>query len=126
MRDLELKDLITLEKIHAGSCSFPLPNLNDETYLVKKAIDVSGNLRGAAIVRITSEVSLILDKTLTRLERARVIDEVFYELKNHLTSLGLKDTHLFIIPENEDFAAFMQKHFDFVKATGIPLYYEVK
>ena len=126
MRDIELKDLIVLEKIHAGSCSFPMPNLNDDIYFVKKAIDIKGNLRGAAIVRLTSEVSLILDRTLTKLERARAIEEVFTELKDRLTSIGLKDTHLFIIPEDEDFASFMQKHFEFVKATGIPLYYEVK
>jgi hypothetical protein len=126
MRDIELKDLIRLEKIHKESCTFPFPNLNDETYFVKKAIEVDGELKGAAITRLTSEVSLILDKDLPKLTRARVIDEVVTELEKRLTNLGLKDTHLFILPEDQDFADFMMKHFEFVKATGIPLYYEVK
>lgn len=126
MRDLELSDLVKLESIHEKSCDFPFPNLNDELYFVKKAIEINGILCGAAVVRLTSEVSLILDKNLGKMNRARVIDAVFSELKERLINIGLKDTHLFIIPEDENFATFMKKHFEFQKATGIPLYYELK
>lgn len=117
LRELNLNDLMILER-HS---MFPLPNLTSKLYCIKKSIEDDGKLLGSFWVKLTSETSLILEPSLSRLAKARAIKEIFDFLVEELTSLGLDDSHLFI--ENDNlYVEILKKHFGFKDNLGTPLY----
>jgi hypothetical protein len=121
IRDLKLQDLKDIESFHNGD--FPLPDINSPLYFVQKVVEIDGETQGAVFVYLTSEISLILNKSLSRLTRAKVVKEVFVEMLRELPRTGLRDTHVFIVPENDEkYAQFLIKRFGFERAEGIPLY----
>jgi len=121
IRDIELRDLVMLEKLHDDK--FPLPKLNKYSYPSQKVIEIDGKIIGFAYLHLTSEVSLILDQSLNCITRAKAIKEFFGQLNQELQNNALEDTHVFVLPENDEkYAKFLIKNFGFVKATGIPLY----
>ena len=121
IRNLELKDLITVESIHKEVSEFPLPNVNSSMYPVQKVIEVEGKIVGSAFVQITTEISLSLIEELDRITKAKI--NLFSTLLHELSSLGFEDTHVFVLPKSDSqYAEFLIKHFEFVRAQGIPLY----
>jgi len=123
IRDLKLEDFVHVEDLHNGE--YPLPNINSPLVFVQKVIqDESGNIVGSFFVNLTSEVSLVLDESISGIRRAKYIKEIFEYLIKQLSEKGLNDTHVFILPETDDkYAQFLEKHFHFKKCTGIPMYY---
>ena len=93
-------------------------------YLIRKAIlDESGKVIGAAFVRVTSEVTLIMNEDESSFKRAKGISEALETLDSELLKVGLNDTHVFILPENDTrYAEFLKTNFQFEDATGIALY----
>jgi hypothetical protein len=127
IRDLSPEDLMLLRDIHNKENLYPFHDVNSPLYCIRKAIIVDDKLVGAALVRLTSEVSLVLDKDVNRITRAREMHRIFDSLMDALRQFGLNDTHIFA--EGKDapqMAKFLKKHFQFVDATGIPLYRQYK
>jgi hypothetical protein len=125
LRDLEPNDLRELEKFHEKSeAFFPFPEISHPLYLIKKTIlDSSGKVIGAAFVRVTSEVTLIMNENESNLKRAKGIAEAFDILDSELLKAGLNDTHVFVLPETDvKYAEFLKGNFQFEDATGIALY----
>jgi len=121
IRDLQLRDLIHLEKMNHNN--HQLPKLGSKLYPVQKVIEVDGKLLGSAFLHLTSDISIILDPSLSTLTRAKLIKEFFGELPKELLKNDLEDTRVFVNPENDvKYAEFLIKHFGFVKDKGIPLY----
>lgn len=127
LRNLELKDLLKVEQIHdANNKDFPMPQLDNGLYIIKKAVVKDGEVIGCCAVRLTSEVFLILDDEQSNVTKTKSIKEIQACLIKEIPATGLKDTHLFITPESdESYAKMLIDHFGFVRARGIPLYFEV-
>jgi len=121
IRDLELRDLITLEAIHKGR--YPLPLLGNKLYPVQKIAEKDGKLLGSAYLHLTSEVSLIIDPSICNIMKARLIKEIVPELLSAGKDQGLQDTHVFVTEDSpEGYADFLKKHFGFIDASGKVLY----
>ena len=121
IRDLELRDLIVLEKINQNN--HQMPRLGSKLYPVQKVIEENGQVLGSAFLHLTSDVSIILDPNLSNLTKARLIKEFFSIVPESLIKNDIQDTRVFINPENDTrYAEFLIKHFGFVKDKGIPLY----
>lgn len=106
---------------------FPLPEINDSSYIVQKAILSEDEVVGAIFARLTSELILILDPKLSNFTRARLWKESTESITFELLKRGIKSTHLFITPEtDEHYVKILQEKLGFVRATGIPMYLEVK
>jgi len=115
MRRLLPSDLRQVESYFNGS--YPLPDLNNPEYVIR---EVSDDARSLVCVKMTTEVSILLDPKLTALQKAKLIRDHFNSVRRQLPTT---DTHLFITEGGEEFASLMRKHFNFEDATGIPLYW---
>jgi hypothetical protein len=125
VNDLEIADLLKIEKLHHRD--FPLPEINDPSYIIKKALLKDNQVVGASFARLTSELILILDPSLSDFSRARLWIESAGEMFRDLLRHNIKSTHVFITPENDErYAQLLERKLGFVRATGIPLYLEVK
>lgn len=110
IRDLNLNDLRILER----EAKFPLPKLEDGTYILKKSIEEDGELIGSFWTKLTSEISLIISPEAGKLKAARAICEIESFLLEELRRLGINDAHVFI-KDSEYFSKFLIKHFLFRK-----------
>jgi len=117
IRNLNINDLVILEKY----AKFPMPNLNNSLYVIKKSIIQDERLICSFWVKLTSETSLILHPNLSRFEKTRVLIELFQFLYCEVQKLGLDDSHLFI-ENNENFVKLLKKHFNFKDNLGTALY----
>lgn len=118
LRDLQLSDLKDLEPY-----ARVLPNPNDPSYFIQHAIEEEGRLVGAILVKLTSELTLILGD-VSPLVKGRILLQLYDKIKFELVRSGVKDTHAFVLPESDSHhAEILSKHFGFVRATGIPMYW---
>lgn len=125
IRDLQISDLMRIEQIHHND--FPLPEINDPSYIVQKTLIKDEKVVGACFARLTSELVLIMDERLSKFSRARLYKEVIRTMTCELFKRNIRTTHVFITPVNDFiYANLLEKHLGFVKATGIPMYLEVK
>jgi hypothetical protein len=108
IRDLNLSDLVALEQ----DAKFPLPNLNSPLYCIKKSVILDERLVASLWVKLTSEVSIVLNSKVPKLTQARAIKEAEFIMIQEGKRLGLDDTHLFI-KSNPDFTNFLMKHLKF-------------
>lgn len=123
IRDLDPQEIPELKRIHEKDNLYPFHDINSPLYCIRKAIISDERLIGAALVRLTSEVSLVIDKDVSRVTRAKEIHAVFQNLHDYLRGFGLNDTHVFVEgPDKLPYSQFLKKNFGFVDATGIPLY----
>jgi hypothetical protein len=60
---------------------------------------------------------------LSNYERARAVKFLFDDLRNKLISLGLDDTHMFLLKDPERFSHLLMKHFGFKEAEGKAMYW---
>lgn len=122
-RDMNLADLVKIEKYHDHD--FQIPNPANKLFFLQKAIVSQDELIGAAYAHKTTEVSLILKPDIANVTKARAIQTVFRTMLDDITGAGFEDTHVFITPDNDEaYAQFLISHFNFVKAKGIPMYYQ--
>lgn len=118
---MTLADLVVIEKFCPD---FPLPDINNNLYFATDVVrNSSGQIVAGAFIKLTSELILIADPSLSRITRARLFNGLVNQAMTTLKTHGLDDTHVFILgPESAKTAAVLVKHHDFVPATGIPLY----
>lgn len=125
IRDLDISDLLKIERVH--SRDFPLPKIHDKSYISQKTILNGDEVVGAIFGRLTSEVSLILSENLPKITRARLWQEAVRAIVEDLLSKNIKSTHVFVTPSSDEhYAQLLESKMGFVRATGIPLYLEVK
>jgi hypothetical protein len=117
IRSLKLSDLTKLEK----EARFPLPRFSSNLHKLHHTIVDNEEIIGSFWIKLTSEVSLILNESSSPLQRARAIKEAEEFLKRECKNLGLDDTHLFI-KNSPLFAEFLKKHFQFEEVTDQVLY----
>lgn len=121
IRDLELRDLVSLEKMNQNG--HQLPKLGSKLYPSQKVIEKNGKILGSAFLHLTSDMSIILNPSLSNLCRARLIKEFFSVVPKELMDNNLEDTRVFVNPESDvRYAEFLIRHFGFVKDRGISLY----
>lgn len=122
IREANLNDYVKLENVPRD---FSMPNPNNPRNIIQNALlDESGKVCGLAVVHATTEVSIILDGSIPRITRARLIKELFSDLIVRIKEFGYEDTHVFVLPETDvEYADFLRKNFSFVKASGIPMYW---
>lgn len=114
-----------IKKMHSETNKFPMPDFSSPLYVIQRPIyDESMNLLGSYLLHLTSEVSLILDKDLGTLEKARIVKDIVPEINKDCKLFGIDDTHVFV---NNDpkFAEFLVNHAGFKIATGTALYRKV-
>lgn len=121
LQDLNLADITKIEQF--ADPSYGLPDLSNPRNFIRKSISLDGEIIGSALAHLTSEVSLVLDPKVSALNKARVLKIVFDAMLREIREAGLEDTHVFVLPESDEhYKEFLMKHFNFVKASGIPLY----
>lgn len=100
--------------------SFPLPRLSDDLIICGRVFINKGDITAAALVKLTAEGILLLDKTQPRTLKARAVTELIEDLKKDVKRLGLSDCHVFV--QDEKFKDFLLKNLDFQPCkSGIPL-----
>lgn len=120
IRDIELRDLVLLEK-HA---TFPMKNFYDQLYIMKKSVIKDEKLIGSFFVKLTTESMLIFNESCP-LTRARALKMMFdYILKEHL-KLGFDDSHIFL-NNLDNYGELLKKHFGFEDVIGKPLVFRKK
>jgi hypothetical protein len=124
IRNLELKDLLKIEKLHHND--FPLPDINDNSYIIQKTLLNDKEIIGACFARLTSELVLILDPNLSSYQRAKAWKEVAGTMIQELIKKGIRSTHVFVTPESDNkYVHLLEQKLGFTRATGIPMYLEV-
>jgi len=125
IRNLLVSDLMKIESMHHND--FPLPEINDPSYIVQRALVSNEEVIGAAFARLTSELVLILDPKLSQFSKAKIWREVVGDMMRELLRQNIRSAHIFVTPESDQqYAKLLEDHLGFVRATGIPLYIEVK
>lgn len=110
-----IADLARIESLHTGE--FVLPDLSCGEYVHIEATD---DCRSAAFVKLTSEVTLILDPSMSNFQKAKRVREHFISVRKNLPT---SDTHVFLLKGGDQFANQLIKHFGFSKAAGQSLYW---
>ena|SRR5271156_1282358 len=117
VRDLNLHDLVILEQ----EAKFQLPKLESPLFIVKKSVEIDGKLIGSFFVKLTSEVSLIFDSSISKLTRARALREIFIHLYLELNKRGFNDTHIFLKDDLKSYGELLKKHCGFEDVIGSAL-----
>ena len=123
LRDYNTKDSFEIEDIHNSINNFPMTDLNHPCKVLKKTVLVDDKIVGTAYVHLTTEVGMILDKTLPILVRAKIIKEIFTNLIKEMKQTDIEDVYIFVTPENDlDYVKFLKHNFGFEDAKGIGVY----
>ena len=110
MRDLEISDLVDLEKNNK------IPNLYNGQFRLMKAIEQDNELIGSCWVRLTTESTIIFKENLNNLTIARALKEVNKFLHCEVPKLGINDSYaLFEESPNEEYIRLLKKHFNFIE-----------
>lgn len=108
IRDLERSDLPELLTIHKRNAEdFPFPDLSRPSYLIQKSVDKNGRLIGAAVIHVTSEVVLILDRSLPKSTRTKACLALEDSLRRTLEICGISECHAFVHDPNIE--SFLKK-----------------
>jgi len=122
LRALTREDNNELRKLHSKQNLYPFPDLSSPLYCIQRVIEDNGQVLGAALVHLTCEVSLVIDPDLSKITKARVLNEIFKSLFSQIDHYGLSDVHIFVVPEtNKEFADLLIKNFGFARTPGIAL-----
>lgn len=95
-------------RLHDGS--FPFPNCSDPNYIQKKILIHEGRIIGAGFIRLTTELTLILNKNESLRTRVDAIKELEKKITCNLRNKGIKDIHIFC---NDPSVAKFARHFGF-------------
>ena len=94
---MKIEDIPTLASFPRN---FPWPNIVSPTFVVKKvAIGEDNSIVGAAFVKITAEVILLLEDDRSNIEKTKTIIQLASELRPEAKKLGLEDCHVWVKDE---------------------------
>lgn len=82
-----------IRSIHDGS--FPFPDFNDPTYIIKDIVVDDGSIIGCGLVRVTTEFSMILDQSKPIRKRVVAISGLQKSIIQQLEAKGIRDVHVF-------------------------------
>jgi len=114
MRRPSISDLKVLESFHNGTFYLPDMGSSEVTH-----VEISDDCRSAAFVKLTSEVILLQDPSLSRISKAKRILEHFNSVK---VNLPTSDTHVFICAGGDQFASILERHMQFERTEGISMW----
>lgn len=124
IQDFKIDDMKKLEQIKDPTYDINV-DVRSPLYYIKKSIyDEKGNFVGSAFVHLTSEVTLVLDKDVSNLTRAKAVKEVFDTFNQEFLKFGIEDTHVFVL-DDPKYEEFLINKFGFKRAQGTPLYRKV-
>jgi hypothetical protein len=114
LRDLSLNDLVILEKDN-------LPPLFNGPFKLVMSIEEDGELIGSFWVRITAEISILLKEDLSRLVKARAINEIGKFLYDEIPEkLGISDSFITFDGEFDlRYIKILKKHFNFEEVKAL-------
>jgi hypothetical protein len=123
VRNLQVADLSTVERLHVANSDFPVPDLCNNLYCCNKIVeDSSGNPIGIGFVRLTSETIIILDKTQPKTLRCRAVKSLGDALKHDVKELGMDETHAFINDSDCSLREILKRMFGFIECTARSIY----
>ena len=99
IRAYEERDLEALKRLHAAQgIDYDFPDLADEMFVSKLVLEgASGEIEQAALLRLTSEAYLLMDKqagtAVGRWQKLQILHEV---VRRDAVRLGLFDVHAFV------------------------------
>jgi hypothetical protein len=99
VREYTPADLEALQRIHAEQgIAYNFPDLSDEMFVAKIVVEGDhGAIEQAALLRLTSEAYLLMDKKTgtpaSRLEKLKILHEL---TRREAKRLGLFDVHAFV------------------------------
>lgn len=109
IRNLELNDLVILEKNNT------IPDLFNGPYKLIHSIDYNKELVGAFWARVTVEPTLIFKESISKLSRARALEETFKFLNCQIPEqLNINDCYITLNDKefNIDYIKFLKKHYN--------------
>lgn len=124
IRNFKDSDIFDIEDIWLKDCiqDFPMPNYSSPANVLKRTLVLDDKIVGSAIVHLTAEIGLIIDKSLPPITRAKLIRDVFIDLVAEMEKTDLEDYHIFVVPDTDDsYAKFLIDNFGFEKDKGIGL-----
>lgn len=84
----------SIQSIHDSS--FPLPQISNPAYVIKKLCIDNGELIGVGLVKIMAEGVLILDSEQPTITRAKAAQAIIEHLKEDAKLAGLSECHIFV------------------------------
>lgn len=122
IREYTQSDLIAVRSLHERFGSFPMPNLHEPQYIVKEIAEENGEILALGTIRLTSEVIVILNLDLPKIQRAGIVDELMRVGIFKSQKFGVDETHCFLAGNlAQDFATYLKKRLGFVDCPGLPL-----
>lgn len=118
--DFKLGHAEQLGKIHSED--FPLPDFGNRRIFARRVIEKDGKLIAASWLKVTSEASLVFDKRVPRLTRAKALEMLIEVMMFELDKAGLEDTHVFLQGSEIDRTANFLRKFNFVEVPEKCLY----
>jgi hypothetical protein len=114
---IKQEDVPNVKMVHAENHSYPFPDLSNPLYVVQDLIkDENGEIVMAGIIRLTSEVILVTNKSANINKRIAALGIIAKELTRMLKELGIEDCHIFA-EEDPNFIMFLKK-LGFIDCTG--------
>ena len=115
IRDFNPLDLERLEEINNKLNLFELP---DQIH-VAKTVEIDGVIVGSVMGKLVMDVSLVVDPSLGRLTRARLIQEMVESLHAELKRLKVTEVQAFCL--TEELPQLLTNKFGFKRLEGIPI-----
>jgi hypothetical protein len=115
IRDLSLRDLISLEK----NATFPLQDPFGKLFIIRKSIIQDDELIGSFLVKLTTESMLVFNDP-SPITRAKALKLMYDYICKELVKLGFDDNHVFL-NNLEQYGELLKKHFGFEDVIGKPL-----
>lgn len=121
IRNVQFQDLNKLEQWCPKE--YPPPDLSSGLYCSQLALlGNRGNLEGFALLKLICEAVLIIDPSVSNLEKARLVKNSFDGLtKEALENYGLDQVQFVLREDQVHYAKILKKHFGFKDQPGIPL-----
>jgi hypothetical protein len=120
IRRLEKQDVKEIYDIHQKFYNFAFPDLSNPLYAIQRVVlNNSGKIILTGIIRLTSEVILIIDKDQSNITRTKAIKLLNDQLYKDATNFGLDDFHIFA--ENDDNFINILRKLGFIDSTGFPM-----
>jgi hypothetical protein len=123
IRDMETRDV---ERVRSLTELFPQRDFNRRHYVVRDVAEEKKEVVACGLLRVTSEIILILDKSKSKRIRGEAISRLLGDGIFKGQRLGLDEMHAFLLGDDaHSFAHVLKNRFGFQDVDGIPLVLEL-
>lgn len=96
VRNFSINDVSAFETLHKENSDFPLPDISNKLYFSHKVVEVNGRVAAFGLLRLTSEAILIMDQSLPRLQRLKVILSIINAMIDELKAFDVDEVHTYV------------------------------